>query len=225
MPTPTAIKMQIDELVGYLVKVGLANDQNLAFMRQGRGNAIEVTFPQAEHVSYAMKDRSYTEIYQHLTRERAFTAKMPDGALILMRYLFHNSVLQQHSLGFFPSPHLERFQNAPEIYLEDELYADVVAKNVVPFPFRFDCDCRDDVAKPIEHPKSHLTLGQYENCRIPVSSPVTPFCFVSFVLRNFYHSSHTKYADDMPYFAAGFEETIAPEERGLVHLQSPVLTT
>jgi hypothetical protein len=222
--TPAAIKRQIDELVSYLVKVGLANDQNLPFVR-GRGKTVEVTFPKAEHASYAMKDRSYTEIYEYLAGERAFVVKMLDGALIHMRYLFHDDLLQQHNLGFFPAPHLEEFQNNPEIYLEDDVYADVVAKSIVPFPFRFDCDCRDEVPKPFEHPKSHFTLGQYKNCRIPVSAPVTPCCFVSFILRNFYHTAYVEYFKGMPYFDYSFPETILLEERNVIYLKVPVLST
>jgi hypothetical protein len=224
VPTPNAIKRQIDDLVTYLVEVGLASDQNFAFIRNDRDNIVEVTFPRAEHASYAMKDRSYPDIYEYLLRERAFVAKMPDGALIQMRYSFRNNLLLKHSLGFLPSPHLEEFQNNPEIYLEDEVYADVIAKSIVPFPFRFDCDRREEVVRPIEHPQSHFTLGQYEKCRIPVSSPLTPVCFVSFVLRNFYHTAYTEYMNGMPQFTDRFPETILPEERNVVYLHVPMPT-
>ena len=211
----------INGTIGYLVQVGLAIDQNLAYLRSAGKSSMEVTFPKSEIVSLAMKDRSYGEIYENLAQERAFSAKLPDGALMLMRYMFYRGVLQRHNLCFFPAPHLEEFQSNPEIYLEDELYADVVAKSIVPSPFRFDCDCRDKTAKPVEHPKSHFTVGQYENCRIPVSSPVTPSCFVSFVLRNFYHTAYTKYVENMPHYQDVFEETIIPQERKLVYLQIP----
>lgn len=220
--TAAAIKHQIDELVGYLVGVGLANDQNLPFLRSGRDNGVEVTFPQAEHVSVALRDRPYGEIYKYLAQERAYVVKMPDGALMQMRYMFFEGALQRHNLAFFPSPHLEEFQNNPEVYLEDEVYADIVAKSIVPFPFRFDCDCRMETVMPIEHPCSHLTLGQYKNCRIPVSAPITPYCFVSFVLRNFYHTAYAKYADGLPHFVDAFDETIVPDERKLAYLQLPL---
>ena len=62
---------------------------------------------------------------------------MLDGALIQMTYEFSDKKLRRHRLAFFPSPHLEEFQNNPDIYLDDEIYADVVAKNIVSFPVRF----------------------------------------------------------------------------------------
>ena len=66
-------------------------------------------------------------MYNHLNSERAFSVKMPDGALILVRYLYENSILQKHVLGFYPSPSLNIFQNDPKIYMNDVLYADVVS--------------------------------------------------------------------------------------------------
>ena len=103
---------------------------------------MEVTFEGAYHVSIAMRDIAYAEIYQHLVQAGAYSAKMFDGALVQMMYKFSNGNLQSHRLAFFPSPHLEEFQNNPDIYIEDEVYADVIARNIVPFPLRFDYDAR-----------------------------------------------------------------------------------
>lgn len=69
---------------------------------------------------------------------------------------------------------------------------------------------------------SHLTLGQYENCRVPVTAPLTPYWFVAFVLRNFYHTAFTCYAQDLPLFDNDFEETIDPTERSVIHVQVPL---
>lgn len=221
MPTALDIEKEINGIVGYLVEVGLAGDQNFAFRRELHGGVEEITFPHAGHVSIALKDISYTQIYEHLVQERAYNAKMPDGALIQMMYVFNNSTLERHRLAFFPSPHLEEFQNNPEIYLEDEIYADVIARGIVPFPVRFDYDSREDVYQELTHPKSHLTLGQYENCRIPVTAPLTPFWFANFILRNFYHTAFDRYAEKLPPCGKVFEETIFPEERGVVHIRIP----
>lgn len=225
MPTPEKITKQVNDLVRYLVEVSLANDQNFAFQRKIKGGHFEITFPQAEHVSVSLKDRAYHEIYEHLARERAYVAKMPDGALVQMMYSFKGENLERHRLAFFPAPHLEEFQNNPDIYLEDDLYADVIAKSIVPIPLRFDYDAREGIHKEIVHPISHLTLGHYENCRIPVTSPLTPYWFVNFILRNFYHTAFHKFADRLPIFEDNFEESIVMSERGVVHIQVPTKLT
>jgi hypothetical protein len=222
MPSPKIICKQITQILGYLVEVGLSSDQNYPFIKESPNNIVEVTFPHSEHLSSALKNRSYAEIYQNLYSERAYITKLPDGALVTMRYLYRDNQLERHYLSFYPSPDLQEFQNYPDLYLEDILYADVVARNIVTFPIRFDFDCREDVFIPVHHPKSHLTLGQYENCRIPIVSPLTPYGFISFLLRNFYNTAFNKYSDRLPFFDEVFENSIHPEELKIIHLQVPI---
>jgi hypothetical protein len=73
--TPAAIKTQIDEILGYLVKVGLSVDQNSPFVRQLSDGNVEVTFTQAEHAVASMKNRPYHEIYEYLARQRSVCCK------------------------------------------------------------------------------------------------------------------------------------------------------
>lgn len=222
MTTPQAISDQINRILYYLIEVGLSGDQNLSFVRAAAHEAIEVTFPQADHVTIALKEnRSYEEIYETLIGERAYIVKLPDGAIVLARYLFRSNSIERHSLGFYPSPDLAEFQNNADLYLEELVYADVVAKNIVPFPVRFDFDCRPDVVKNVEHPASHQTLGQYKNCRIPVSAPLTPHVFFSFILRNFYNTAFHAYAEGLPQFNHRFDDTITDDERKLIFVQVP----
>ena len=221
MLTPNEIEDQINKLIEYLVKISLSNIQYYAFQRQGSGNVVEVTFGNAGHVSIALKDLPYNEIYKRLVESGAYNVKMLDGALIQMMYAFSDGTLQSHRLAFFPAPHLEEYQNNPDVYRDDEIYADVVAKNIVPFPVRFDYHARDSLHQELVHPKSHLTLGQYENCRIPVTAPMTPFWFIDFILRNFYDTADERYTDDLFGQRGSFAESIRPAERGVVHMVVP----
>ena len=145
---------------------------------------------------------------------------MPDGALIQIAYRFLGTELTGHRLAFFPSPYLEDFQNDPDIYEADEIFADIVAKNVVPFPLRFDFDSDDGRFKALHHPKSHLTLGQFQHCRIPVSAPLTPFQFLSFILRNFYNTAHRRYTAELSEDSGAFPETITGIESQVVHVRA-----
>ena len=108
---------------------------------------MEVTFQNAEHASIALRNLPYKEVYEHLIQRDAYNVKMLDGALIQMMYFFAGETLQRHRLAFFSAPHLEDFPRDPDIYLYDEIYADVVGKNIVPFPVRFDYDARSIIAK------------------------------------------------------------------------------
>ena len=221
MLTPNEIEEQINKLIGYLVKVSLSNIQYYAFQRQESGNVVEITFDNAGHVPIALKDLPYNEIYKRLVESDAYNVKMLDGALIQMMYAFADGMLQSHRLAFFPAPHLEEYQNNPDVYRDDEIYADVIARNIVPFPVHFDYNARDSLHQELVHPKSHLTLGQYEDCRIPVTAPMTPLWFIDFILRNFYNTEDERYTDGLFAQSGAFAESIHPDERGVVHMVVP----
>jgi len=207
--------------VGCLVESSLASDQKYVFERQVTATSSEVTFNNADQFLIALKDHSYSYIYDILAGERAYIVMLPDGGLIQMQYLFEGGDLDRHRLAIFPSPYLEEFQNNPEIYLDDDVFADVVAKNIVPFPIRFDFDSRKGVWKELEHAQSHLSLAQYQNCRIPVSSPVGPSSFIEFILRNFYNSAFYRCADGLPMVIPSFNDSMLPSEEGVLHVRTP----
>ena len=214
-------KQQIDLLVRFALEKGLADDQRFSVQRGPSQGLSEVTFDGAENISLALRQLPYTDIYHHLTEVRAYNIKLLDGALVQMMYRYFNNALQSHRLAFFPSPHLDEFQNNPDIYLEEVFYADVIARNIVPIPFRFDYNSQDTLEPARPHPKCHFTLGQYGNCRIPVTAPITPLKFADFVFRNFYNTAFEKYAEDLPKDSGSFEESIRPPERAILHIAIP----
>ena len=221
MSSPDQVEKQINEFVSFLVERSLVDDQNFAFRKNIRGQVAEIIFQGHEHLSVALRKRNYREIHEEMTRERAYNAKMLDGALIQMTYEFVNTTLQRHRLAFFPSPILEEFQRHPDIYFNDEIYGNITSRNIVPFHLRFDYDSREYSYKELIHPKSHLSLGQYPNCRIPVTSPMTPVRFADFVLRNFYDTKQNRYAEDLPRDNCSFPESVFPAERNIVHIVVP----
>lgn len=213
--------MQMEKLTSDLIRLSLCDRQNFPCMRKlGRG-FHEVGIGDRDNLSYALKNVPYHEVYKELDRAQAYNLRMLDGALVHMMYRFRNNVVEAHRLGFFPSPFLEEFQNSPEAYLEDEIYAEVTRKNIVPFPIRFDYDCREEVVIELDHPKSHLTLGQYQNCRIPVSAPLTPCHFITFILRNFYNTAYLKYCSGLTRFCDFFDACISTKEKSVLYVQIP----
>ena len=218
MPTPNQIKKQINEIVKFLVEIGLADDQNYAFRRDLKGKVVQIIFEGFSRLSITLKNRNYDEIYRDLVKEQAYNVKMLDGALIQMTYKFIDKTLQLHRLAFFPSPNLEEFQQYPDTYLNDEIYGHITSKNIVPVLLRFDYDIREGNYRELVHPKAHLSLGQYPNCRIPVTSPITPVRFVDFILRNFYDTENNRYADRLPSNDCSFARSISPVECDVVHV-------
>ena len=221
--TPGAILNQVNRLTRHLVATGLADDQQQSYQRvfKGRRDSIEVTFENAELITSALKGTPYVEVYEDFVRNRAFNVKLLDGALVQMTYAFSHRSLERHRLAFLSAPHLQRFDRDPESYVEDQMYADILSRDVLPLTIRLDYDSRDERHRDIAHPKSHLTLGEYDHCRIPVSAPLTPHRFIDFVLRNFYRTRSGELASDLPRCRGSFGDTITRAEREVMHVIVP----
>lgn len=217
-PPAQAVVKQIHSLTAFLVEAGLADDQNLPVLNQ-KGHVATIACPNANYAAL-LKDRPYAESYLEQATARSYNLKMLDGALVQMSYEFNKKSLTRARLAFLPSPTLLEFQNNPEIYLEELLYADVVEKKAVTVPLRFDFDARAGVAKPLDHPISHLTLGQYSACRIAARGALTPAIFMSFLIRSFYGLARAEIGE-LPSFSFRFSETIFAEELELVHIGVP----
>lgn len=207
---PTVVFKQIEKITAKLIKIGLSAQQNFPSNKDGC-----IAYTGMQDVSVAMKNISYEEIYKSLEQSKNYNIKMLDGALIQMLYNYSGGKLSSHRLAFFPAPNLESFQNEPEFYENDEIYADILRKNIVTFPIRFDYDPIGFIE--IEHPQSHVTLGQYKNCRIPVSEPLTPEMFITFLLQSFYNTAFRKYTQDFKVSNQRFDKTITNKEKSVLH--------
>lgn len=218
MTTPEALHREIADLTSDLIEVGLCVDQNYPSIRPSVGGVVDIDLGPSKDLSATFKNTPYSDAYAVLREDRTYNMKMVDGGLLQLMYRFRAGDLVRHRLAFFPSPDLLEFQNNAEVYELDEMYADVVERSVVTTPVRFDFDPGAFVE--FKHPMSHFTLGQYQNCRIPVGGPLTPFLFVNFVLRAFYNTSYQSFSASIRERRYSFAGTITAGEARYIHLKS-----
>lgn len=214
--SPSLTLSQIKQILIKFAEIGLSNGENYPSTSGKQSRLFEITVNKASALSIALKNRPYDEVYRALADSGSYNIMMLDGAMLVFQYVFDLGKINKHTLSYFPSPNLESFQNEPEIYEQDEIYADILSRRIVPFPIRFDFD--SSTYEEVSHPYSHLTLGQYKNCRIPVCSPVPPFVFGGFILRNFYNTVFEKYSDKIPKSKTFFDKTISRKEESIPHL-------
>lgn len=218
MTISNSILLEIRDLTSKMVEVGLCVQPNFpsqAELPSDDGHVEEISISGLEQASIALRNRPYEEIYEVLRHDNNFNMRLVDGALIQFKYLFREDKLLRHVLAFYPSPDLLDYQNNPEIYDNDVLYAEVLMKNVVTVPIRFDFD--DDNFEDYIHPKSHFTIGQYKNCRIPVIAGLTPYRFLNFVLRAFYSTTYHTYCSKWKGSVPDFSLTATTKEQADLH--------
>lgn len=217
MLKPQDIYNQLIILTSALIKTGLCDAQNFPSIVTCPHGITEIGISEKDYAIF-LKSVTYAEMYQAVLKKRLYNIRMIDGALLTLLYRFTNNKIIAHRLSYFPAPDLLAFQNEPELYEEDELYADILDRQIVTVPIRFDYDA--EASRPINHPASHLTLGQYKNCRIPVSSALTPYQFISFISTSFYYTAISELC--LPQFKEKFTDSILPEERELIHMNTPI---
>ena len=176
-----------------------------------------------KNISFTLKNLSYDELYSECLKERAFNLKLIDGALIQFKYECNKNEIIRHRLTFYPNPNIERFQDDPEgfedTHFGNRLFSEIYDRKVIVFPIRFDFDM--DKSKYIEHDHSfsHLTLGNYKNCRIPVAKPFTPNKFILFILRSFYFDRFKEYyTNDSFKCSLNMDSLLTEEETKHLHL-------
>lgn len=212
-----SLRTNIQTLTEKISEHRICFDSNVPII-SGNGNwQYSITVPNETNV-FLKNNLSYREIYDSMVASRFFNLKMIDGALINLQYLFENEDIIKHRLSFYPSPYLIEYQNNSELYLRDdtdEEYLQANEQNVV-FPIRFDYDIK---TLGSNHPISHLTLGRYKDCRIPVSAALTPFHFLSFVIENFYS---IEFKNFVPCDRSCYSQSILDFEAEKLHINLPI---
>lgn len=216
--TPTDTQTAIRKITGDLIAVGLSEHQNYPKKTNTRGG-ISVEYSGFNDISIALRNTPYEDIYNTLESSKQYNIKLLDGGLLHLLYFFeHKGKLIKHTLSYFPSPTFETFQNDPKIYLDDSVfYTDMIQKSILPVPVRFDYDPGAQI--DIEHPVTHMTLGQYKKCRIPVSSPICPGNFVMFILRSFYNTAVL--GEKINFKTQSISNTITKNESNCIHVLIP----
>ena len=203
---------QINTLTSSLIEVSLAVEQNFPSLKDG-----VITIKDKTDISISLKNIKYSAIYDELEKTKSFNVKLIDGGLIQMMYTFNKNDLIKYRLAFFPSYMLDAYQNSPDKYENDEIYADILLKSLMPTPIRFDYDPAS--SRELIHPISHLSIGHYTNCRIPVFGVITPNMFMDFILRNFYHTARNKFSKNLEFkLDKHLPDCILDKEKNILHL-------
>lgn len=220
--TVNEVAHEIEQLIWELVAVSLCDAQKSPARKTAPGGREAITIPGDVELSEGMGvDEPYDVVWKRMSDGGIYHLRMVDGALVQMLYSFVNGALVRHRLAYFPPPHLLSFDGDWQIYEDDELYGDIVGEGLVHVPLRFDFNLNDDANAAVGHPVSHLSLGQYPNCRIPVSAPLSPRTFMGFILRNFYHRAYTVHHAGIHLATHTLPKTLAEAEDGLLHIAVP----
>lgn len=212
--------ISIQNIVSELIRISLCDSQNFPTTTDD-GKHRCISFAGENYASIALSSLNYLEIYKELNEKRAFTVKLLDGALLQLQYEFDRSkdVVTAHRLAFFPKIDTVPYVFSPDDYSEtDLLFKEIFEGVVILSPIRFDFK-RNEIAE--NHPHSHLTLGQIKDCRIPVSSPISPGEFIEFIISSYYPRTKEMINSKIFENSLSREDFLTSDHKKLFHVMSP----
>ena len=182
MTTANALARTIREMLDALFDAELVLIPNPISV-DGNTVAWKSPTPLDRFVDFA--DYPTVRTYRRWAEAGEYTALLPDGALLQMRYRVAAGRIAAHRLAYVPCPYrLDQDMLLSEA-LSDVLdlhavgsHDDVTMQSTVRFDFDPDSSAEG-------HPTAHLTLN-VASCRIACESAMTPAQFVRFVFCNFY---------------------------------------
>lgn len=213
----TDIQAQIRSITLKLIESGLSIGHNFP-----KRDGSEITWEGYRNLSFVLKDEPYRILYDNVVAEKDYNIMFIDGSVIQLSYKFHKRDIAEHILLYLPNPSDEKYVDSPEDFEEnnygEKLFTENSSENYVAFPIRFDYNMSSKIFKEITHPYSHATLGNYQNCRIPVISPISPYRFIRFILTSFYSLKYNELFEptflDCPIKIV---PTITNRERNFIH--------
>lgn len=154
--------------------------------------------PLEQFVDFA--DYPTVRTYRRWAEAGEYSALLPDGALLQLRYTVSDGAIAAHRLAYVPCPYRVDTDMLLSEALSDVLdvhavgsHDDVTMQSTVRFDF-------DPGSAGDDHPAAHLTLN-VATCRIACESPMSPARFVRFIFRHFYASQwamHQALFDALP---------------------------
>ncbi len=228
MPNANALSRLIDDCLDRLKSKKVVASLNTTIVRRGAGGQATVIWNRDS--DDGLMFRSDVAGYLSLVERREYSALMADGGALQLLYGLVGEELTGHRLVFFPCPFegIELGQHA-DVGIADRIREAVhsgKARERLVSPIRF--DYAPGAAKEGKHPASHFTING-KDCRIPVSSPVSPIRFLLMVIRNWYPAAyddqrrriHKLRPQELPLEDL-FGGCIADVERQQIHVLTPV---
>lgn len=176
------------------------------------GKGFVISFEGKSDINNIMYDihLPVSSIMDELLRERQYTVLLYDRSIIQVEFTIKNGEIVKERLLFLKKHN--KIWDKEEIRMSDAADEDWFAdEDGIPVFLRVDYDPKSHIE--CDHAATHLTISNYETCRIPIQNVVSFSEFVRFVLFHFYGRKL-----EMPIFRIDKNNTITELERKMIHL-------
>lgn len=179
------------------------------------GDIVEITRENRTNESNIMYDKqiSIDDVMNTLLEKKEYNMLLYDRSIIQYEFYVENGKIKKERLIFIKKHNYLWKKEEINLKEAEDIEVDWFQEEKgIPTVIRIDYD--KDSYEEIAHPITHMTLSNYDECRIPMMGSVSLYNFVNFVLNFFYNDSLN--------FKSKFEETditISNSEKQRVHFE------
>ena len=176
-----------------------------------QGRLIEISYNGKNTIGSIVFDKHVTssQIIDTLLEGKQYTILLYDKGLIQAEYIVNGNEVIKERLVFMKKHN--KIWSTKEIAEYEMLEEDWFAEEGIPIMLRI--DYAPDDYKECDHAATHLTISNYESCRIPMKGIVTFSEFVRFVLFHFYDIRM-----ELKTCRANTGDTITELEKEMIHI-------
>lgn len=155
-------------------------------------------------------------IMKQLLENQQYSILLYDRSLIQFEFILEDNVIKKQRMLFIKKHN--KIWDKDEIVsissIQDVDFFDYFFENEgIPTMIRVDYD--KDNSINCDHPVSHMTISNYETCRIPIKSLMSCTKFIKMILYHFYDLKIDKKYPDFEYID---NDTITEDEKNMIHL-------
>lgn len=154
------------------------------------GEVVEITQENKSNESNILYDRHLPieTIMDILLENKEYNLLLYDRSIIKYQFVISNGKICKERLTFIKKHNYLWTKDEINKKDIDDFGTDWFQEEIsIPIVIRIDYD--DENYEDIIHPITHMTLSNYEECRIPMMGAVTLYNFVNFVLNFFYNET------------------------------------
>lgn len=226
MITDIALRVTSDlkNLSVALIKSNLLGSENWKLVGKKGDKVLEITskvvpiqndFTLLEEFRFNECFYRHAKEYCTFDKSGDYAFKLLDGSIIQICYLFRDNKLVKQRFSYFQRPYSEDEINFLDGFDRDDRKSEELGLVWLRFDY--------DPEKGIElfHPKAHMTVSNFRDCRIPVSSPMTSRQFISMVVLNFYETCYEEYSKQLKkskFLENSYPETFFKKEKNVLRV-------
>lgn len=154
------------------------------------GEVVEITHENKSNESNILYDRHLPieTIMDILLENKEYNLLLYDRSIIKYQFTIKNGKICKERLIFIKKHNYLWTKDEINKKDIDDFGTDWFQEEIsIPIVIRIDYD--DENYEDIVHPITHMTLSNYEECRIPMMGAVTLYNFINFILNFFYNDS------------------------------------